>query len=146
MAVADIVGGIIALGIGVKEWTIEDCRRRLLSLSHDVFGHRSRISQSLDWFTNGWWTVASRLVRIWCNSAIYDADNLEAILRTSFGAEIELMAPRHLGTHVAVTASTAALPACELFTTYNKASHPDGRLYAWHQRLRERYTVKIWEA
>ena len=136
----------MALGLGVNDWSVSQCREQLMALSKKVFESPSQLSKWLGRLTYGAWPLATRVYSMWSNSAFYNSRVLEKLLRETFGPSKKLLLSCHNQTHVAVTATTESVPASELFTTYNKHSHHDERLYGWHQRLKAQRGVKVWEA
>jgi len=79
------------------------------------------------------------------NSGAYDSASLEKILQDAFGPKTELIAPRDPGPKVALTATDASSPMCELLTTYNKSGHEPEETYRWFGN-REGHRVRVWEA
>ena len=146
LIVGTSVGGINALALGLNRWSVAQCRERLAAMSKEVFGRPSKAAQAASWLTGGWSALAGKLLRVWLNDAIYDSATLEEALKHSFGADVPLMAPTGDGPAVAITTTTPGTPACALFTTYNKNSHPALPSYAWHQRHSPGRDIRVWEA
>lgn len=138
-------GGIIALGLGVKRWSIAECQSKLILLSQRVFTRDSGLSASLARVTGGWSDTIVRAARVlWCDS-IYDGKKLEAVIQDAFGKDDLLAARGFDDVKVAVTATTGSSPPCTIFTNYDKRQHPKERAYGWpDHELASR--VCIWEA
>lgn len=138
-------GGIIALGLGVKRWSIAECQSKLTLLSQRVFSQDSGLGASLARITGGWSETIVRVARVfWCDS-IYDGTTLEAVIQDAFGTDDLLAARGSDDVKVAVTATTGSSPPCTIFTNYDKRQHPKERAYGWpDHELASR--VCIWEA
>ena len=115
-------------------------RQTFQSRTGGVLAHRRLVGRGLPR------ALAGKLLRVWLNDAIYDSATLEEALKHSFGADVPLMAPTGDGPAVAITTTTPGTPACALFTTYNKNSHPALPSYAWHQRHSPGRDIRVWEA
>ena len=146
LIVGTSVGGINALALGLNRWTVVQCRERLAAMSREVFAAPSRATQAMSWITGGWSALAGKMLRVWLNNAIYDSTTLEGALQSCFGPDTPLIGPTGDAPAVAITTTTPGTPACALFTTYNKSSHPPSPSYVWHQRQHSTRAIRVWEA
>jgi hypothetical protein len=133
-------GGIVALGLGVKSWSIATCQEKLAELSRKIFTQQSTFSRGLARLTGGWSATLARAARVYWYDSIY-----ESVLRDAFGAEDKLMMEGTDAVKVAVTATTGSSPPCTIFTNYQKGEHAKERAYGWPDE-EVASKVKIWEA
>jgi hypothetical protein len=138
-------GGIVALGLGVKQWSIAECQTKLTDLSRKIFKQQSKITSSLARVTRGWSETFVKAAKVYWYDSIYDWRLLESVLRDAFGADDLLAGTGVDSVKVAVTATTGSNPPCSIFTNYDKSHHPKERAYDWpDEPMASR--IKIWEA
>ena len=139
------IGGIVALGLGVKRWSIAECQAKLTLLSQRIFCQESSFTTSLSRATKGWSGTVARAARFLWYGNLYDERTLETVMQDAFGAEDLLAARESSDLRVAVTATTNSNPPCDIFTTYDKQEHGKERAYGWpdHEMAGK---VRIWEA
>ena len=109
-------GGIIALGLGVQQWSVETCINKFTKLVNKAF--TPRLGGMLGSFAT--------LTR-------YKSGPLEQALQEVFGNEL-LFGGQHdesksYYTKVAVTASTDTGDKAVIFTNYNRQLDPQGNKY-----------------
>jgi len=138
-------GGIVALGLGVKQWSIAECQTKLTDLSRKIFKQRSKITSSLAQVTRGWSETFVKAAKVYWYDSIYDWRLLESVLRDAFGADDLLAETGVDSVKVAVTATTGSDPPCTIFTNYDKSRHPKVRAYNWPDET-VASGIKIWEA
>ncbi|KAM0714688.1 hypothetical protein Q7P37_009705 [Cladosporium fusiforme] len=140
-----IAGGMIALGLGVKKWSVDTCQEKLTHLSRKIFANKSKVALGLAKVTGGWSSTLSRAFKVYWYDCIYDGKLLESVLHDAFGADETLTSNDTPSVKVAVTATTGSAPPCAIFTNYDKSRHPKERAYGWPDRDTAR-AIKVWEA
>lgn len=133
------------MSLGVNQWTIPKCQEQLVDLAQKVFETPDGMTKRLSDWTGGWYPLVYKAAKFVMNSGAYDSSSLENILQDTFGLETELLASRSPGPKVAVTATDASSPMCELLTTYNKSSHKTEQTYRWYGDRGSR-RIRVWEA
>lgn len=109
-------GGILALGLGTKNWTVEHCTKLFRRLVDKAFTPRFLVGTSF-------------------GRPTYRASPLEEALAECFGDEPMFGGtPEKLSactTKVAVTAATETGDKAVIFTNYNRVDDSDGRCPSW---------------
>ena len=140
-----ITGGLIALGIGTKQWSIVTCQEKLAHLSAKIFSERSQLASLLARMTGGWSAKLTRAMRVFWFDSIYNGKLLESVLREAYGETEKLQGSNVNHVSVAVTATTGGSPPCAIFTNYDKSTHAKERAYGWPgEEVASK--VSIWEA
>ena len=129
----------------MNRWPISKCQEQLVDLAQKVFETPDGMTKRLSDWTGGWYPVVYKAAKFVMNSGAYDSSSLEKILQDTFGSKTELLASRAPGPKVAVTATDASSPMCELLTTYNKSSHKTEQTYRWYGD-RGNHRIRVWEA
>jgi hypothetical protein len=140
-----LAGGLIALGIGTKQWSVVTCQEKLAQLSAKIFSERSKLASLLARMTGGWSAKLTRAMRVFWFDSIYNGKLLESVLREAYGETEKLKGSNVGSVSVAVTATTGANPPCAIFTNYDKSAHPKEQAYGWPEED-VASKVSIWEA
>ena len=133
------------MSLGVNRWPVSKCQTQLIDLAQKVFETPDGVAKTLSDWTGGWYPLVYKAAKFMMNSGAYDSASLEKILQDAFGSKTELIAPRDPGPKVALTATDASSPMCELMTTYNKSGHLPEETYRWFGN-RKGHRVRVWEA
>ena len=141
---SDAIGGIVALGLGVKEWSVDECREKFIYFCKCVFSRKTTFGTFLSAITGGWSHSVHQVSKIYQKGGLYSSDVLDPIFKESYGEEEPLM--QHRRVRVAVTTTGETRPFCQLLTTYNKSDHEIEPAYSWPQQHRHISSWKIWNA
>ena len=119
---ANVVGGLIAMGLFIHHWDLARSKAMFDTLSREVFGtHRGPEA--------GLFRFIRRLFRCWMSDGYYDAAGLEAILKHHLGVQQRMFGSRSssIPAKVAVTATTISDAAPVILSNYNgtRAQQPD---------------------
>lgn len=101
-------GGIVALGLGVKRWGVEECMQRFKELCPSAFTRRSY--------------PAFKHIELLAHKSWYKTKPLESALQSAFGEELLFGGPTSDGStdiRVAVTSTTASEFRPVILTNYN---------------------------
>ena len=110
----DTKGGLIALGLFVRQWTVSHSIQAFDAILRHVF-HRQKLG-SLHSFRK-----IPHAVRCWVFDGCYEVDKWECALKQQFGEDSRLFDYTHDKSHakVAVTATTVADASLVVFSNYN---------------------------
>lgn len=112
---ADVIGGLIVIGLFLKHWTVAASVELFDSLVRDFFGMHLTSGRGLI-------TRLRNYFRCWLTDGCYDAERLERTLKTMFGELPRMFGAQgqHMaGCKVAVTATTISDAFTHIFTNYN---------------------------
>jgi hypothetical protein len=123
-------GGITALGLCYKGWSVEDCIEYFEQLAKQVFelydfAHLCWLSW-LSWLS---WLRAILFSPI--TNGIYPARNLEAVLQEIFGSDrniLDCSSTTTIGNKIGITVSTIK-PEPFIFTNYNRLGDREDKKY-----------------
>ncbi|KAK4211516.1 hypothetical protein QBC37DRAFT_12053 [Rhypophila decipiens] len=139
LIVGTSTGGIIALGLGVKNWSLDTCIDKFKTLCTDGFKPR----------LFGTWKKSAPFFSMF--NSIYKTQPLESALQAAFDAQGLLFGPRSNReapfVRVAVTTTGAIRRDAAIFTNYNGDSADREKHH--YQLLREQgplTEIKVWEA
>ncbi|KAH0182402.1 FabD/lysophospholipase-like protein, partial [Aureobasidium melanogenum] len=144
--VGSSIGGICALGLGTRKWSLEECRMKFLKFTEQIFAPKSCFGRLLSRFTGGWFAILSNVAKLTFFDSIYDSAPIETILQESFG-ETSLMIQSDLEhpTRVAVVVNQASTSGPTVFANYNKSRHSKNGAYTWPAMNNLYRSLKIWE-
>ncbi|KAH0359998.1 FabD/lysophospholipase-like protein, partial [Aureobasidium melanogenum] len=144
--VGSSIGGICALGLGTRKWSLEECRMKFLKFTEQIFAPKSCFGRLLSRFTGGWFAILSNVAKLIFFDSIYDSAPIETILQESFG-ETSLMIQSDLEhpTRVAVVVNQASTSGPTVFANYNKSRHSKNGAYTWPAMNSLYRSLKIWE-
>ncbi|KAL8937387.1 MAG: hypothetical protein Q9211_003716 [Gyalolechia sp. 1 TL-2023] len=131
-------GGIIALGIGVQNWSVEECIFKFKSLCGEAFTERELHGYPL----LGKWAMVN-------HRSAYKSRPFEAALKNEFGQDDDLFGgyvhSKHYARHVAVTTTTGVGSEPRILSNYNrqKMENPEYTLERPEKRTSE---LKVWQA
>ncbi|KAH6886261.1 hypothetical protein B0T10DRAFT_576010 [Thelonectria olida] len=129
-------GGIIALGLGVKQWSVDDCILRFENLCKDAFTSRG--------------PPALRALTIVSRISLYKTKPLEDALQSAFGTHGSLYgnfrSESSMDIRVAVTSTHATEKRPVVLSNYNTQGRRDGLPYAFVRSQDPDRELKIWEA
>lgn len=113
-------GGIVALGLGVKRWGVEECIQRFKELCPSAFTRRSY--------------PAFKHIELLAHKSWYRTKPLESALQSAFGEELLFGGPTSDGPtdiRVAVTSTTASEFRPVILTNYNtrEDERDNGKLF-----------------
>ncbi|KAI1846078.1 hypothetical protein JX266_007887 [Neoarthrinium moseri] len=139
LIVGNGTGGTIALGLGVKNWSVEECIKRFKELSSDAFSPRELTG--VPFFEN---------LATFYHGSIYKTKPFERGLKMVFqdqplfgGATSQ----REMPTKVAVAGTTALDQKSVIFANYNRQDRAEGGLpYQFSRSSAPEDDMKIWEA
>ncbi|KEQ57547.1 FabD/lysophospholipase-like protein, partial [Aureobasidium melanogenum CBS 110374] len=146
LMVGSSIGGICALGLGTRKWSLEECRMKFLKFTEQIFAPKSCFGRLLSRFTGGWFAILSNVAKLIFFDSIYDSAPIETILQESFG-ETSLMIQSDLEhpTRVAVVVNQASTSGPTVFANYNKSRHSKNGAYMWPAMDSLYRSLKIWE-
>ncbi|KAI5805984.1 acyl transferase/acyl hydrolase/lysophospholipase [Geopyxis carbonaria] len=139
-------GGIIALGLGVKQLSVDECERMFYEFATRGFARRSSL-KSLTFINN--------VVEV-CKGSKYKSKKMNDVLKDTLGADDKIFGESHYarsGTDqkmmksnikVGVTLSSISGHSC-LVTNYNLAIHQPTKYRFLREETKDR-ELKIWEA
>jgi predicted acylesterase/phospholipase RssA len=135
LIVGTSTGGIIALGLGVKGWTVSDCISRFRDLCNDAFTARG--------------PKAFRPLTF-LGKSFYKTTPLENALKTAFGVSDTLYGQAKskdlLDIRVAVTSTDAIRKRPVILSNYNTEGDRDNLPYDFIRTHDPDREVKVWEA
>ncbi|KAK3619027.1 hypothetical protein LTR56_024282 [Elasticomyces elasticus] len=145
LIVGTSIGGIVAIALGQKQWSIARCQETLMELSQQVFAQPSGFARLATQVTGGWSELLRKGYKWFINGGMYDKETRERVLKEAFGADT-MMNSSNERLDVAVTATTDSSTPCEVFTSYNKFDHEGDHPYSWAQLDWFKDPVKLWAA
>ena len=116
-----------------------------MSLAQEVFLRPSALSRLWP-KVDGWLTTFQKVWGFLRNSAMYDSDVLEKVLKESFGETKELLGSWPINVAVTTTAWNSRLQFCTLLTSYNSASRRPIKSYARRNTNDHGDAIHMWEA
>lgn len=133
----EVTGGLVALALSVKQWSLEECQNKITTIARSIFPETSRLEGALDKYCCGWFTPFRRLLRCAVSGSIYDRHNVERVLQTELG-DVKLLESQKSASgpmiRAAVTTENISRGhRVELITTYNKREFRDTDAYGWLQ-------------
>ncbi|KAI1411011.1 hypothetical protein F5Y13DRAFT_201533 [Hypoxylon sp. FL1857] len=139
LVVGTSAGGVIALGLGAKGWSIEETIRNFKKLYNEAFIPREMMGiPLLDNFSSTY------------HGSIYKTKPFEKALRSSFSDQSLFggVQPRNeMSIRVAVTSTTIPGRKAVVFSNYNRPdSHSQSLSYEFVRPSEPSKEVKIWEA
>ena len=136
-------GGLIALGLGARGWSVQKCVRDFESLCKTSFSKRTGLG-----------LLGMESILPGPNHSRYEVKPLEASLRSSFGEESLFGGLRDLSDHVPdadrmtkVAVTTTTLNGTVLLlANYNRINTDNGSTYQFHRSEKPHAEIKLWEA
>lgn len=133
-----VIGGLVALALSVKQWSVEECQNKITRIARSIFPRTSRLEDALDKYCCGWFTPLKRLLRCAVSGSIYDRRNVERVLLTELGdlKMLESQKSAASGPMIRAAVTTENISRghrVELITTYNKRGSRDTDAYRWLQ-------------
>lgn len=109
-------GGLVAFGLFLRRWTVQDCKRVFKTLAQKFFGKQQAAARGF--------LIPHRLValfRSWLRDGVYDAKDFEIALEQEFGQRrvFDSSYTSHYKTKVAVTATTISDAQPVVISNYN---------------------------
>jgi hypothetical protein len=134
------------LGLGTKNWSLEDCRVKFLEFTKQLFVPKSRWTRFLSCLTRGWFNILSNAAKLVFLDSIYDSAPIEGILKESFG-DTSLMIQANLQhpTKVAIVVNQASTSETTVFSNYNKSRHRRTGAYRWPSTGGSYRSLNIWK-
>ena len=105
-------GGIIALGLGVQNWSVQDCINRFRNLCHEAFSERVFYGVPI---------LEQLATAVWKSK--YETAPFENLLKNAFGTDLlfgGLSQPHHYARKVAVTTTGGVGWEPRILTNYNR--------------------------
>ncbi|KAI9893033.1 MAG: hypothetical protein M1814_000917 [Vezdaea aestivalis] len=110
--VGSSAGGLIAISLFLKHWTIEDSQSKFISFATEVFKPHHIFNVP----------ILSRLVQLMVSffkDSVYRTASIETVFQTTFGSGVPMFNPLNSDTKVAVTTTTVQdIKPC-ILTNYN---------------------------
>ena len=111
-------GGLIILGMFLREWPLHECLSKFEGLARKIFQRRTSGSMLF--------TRMQELVMSYIADCRYDSTGIEAAFQQAFGPETRMFNPISNDTKVAVTTTTAREAQSCVLSNYNGGKRPDG--------------------
>ncbi|KAK3612882.1 hypothetical protein LTR22_028407, partial [Elasticomyces elasticus] len=105
LIVGTSIGGIVAIALGQKQWSIARCQETLMELFQQVFAQPSGFARLATQVTGGWSELLRKGYKWFINGGMYDKETRERVLKEAFGADT-MMNSSNERLDVAVTATT----------------------------------------
>lgn len=107
-------GGLIVLGLFLRQWSVAQCAQNFGSLTREFFQAQERNR-------GGLFRRVRRVIKCWMSDAYYDAVKFETTLKKIFGERNRVFGSQfpQPTTKVAVTATTISDALPYLFSNYN---------------------------
>lgn len=127
------LGGLIAIGVFLMKWTVDDCLERFEELAIKTFeSEPAETTSSL--------SITQRIRRMlgaYVRDYQYNSSAIESAFQASIGSSAKMFNPLRNDTKVAVTATTARENVACVFSNYNGGKRPDGggMRHAWFPSL-----------
>jgi hypothetical protein len=105
-------GGIIALSLAAKGWSVEECTQKFESLCHKAFQERMLAKDP----------VIGKLVRVF-NHSLYETRAIEGALKEAFTEDLNLFGGASQNTgmpKIKVAVTAAAVSSCVVLSNYNR--------------------------
>ncbi|PTB65192.1 hypothetical protein BBK36DRAFT_1122202, partial [Trichoderma citrinoviride] len=136
LIVGTSTGGILALGLGVKHWSVEECTAHFKGLCKQAFTKRApRFLNTL--------TAMS-------GKGVYKSRTLENALQSAFDSNSVLYGGAHsakpTSIRVAVTATLAREDRAAVLSNYNTEHRSDNLPYLFIRPQDPKHELKVWEA
>ncbi|CAD0083511.1 unnamed protein product, partial [Aureobasidium vineae] len=137
LVVGTSTGGIIALGLAAKGWSVENCTQKFESLCHKAFQERMMARDPL----------IGRLVRGYYHS-LYETSAIEGALKEAFTEDDNLFGGETQNSgmpKIKVAVTAAAVSSCVVLSNYNR--FPETSLpYHFERPEKASAELRIWEA
>jgi hypothetical protein len=134
------------LGLGTRDWSLEDCKTKFLKFTEQLFVPKSRCIRLLSYLSGGWSDVLSNTAKLIFFDSIYDSAPIERILMESFGdASLMIQTSLERSSQVAVVVNQASTSETTVFTNYNKSRHRKTRAYKWPKMDNLYQSLRLWE-
>lgn len=133
-----MIGGLVALALSVKQWSVEECQNKIARIARSIFPATGRVEGAIDRLCCGWFTPLRRLLRCAVSGSIYNKHNVERVLRTELG-DLRLLESQKSaisGPMIRAAVTTENISRghrVELITTYNKHGSRAADAYKWLQ-------------
>jgi len=133
-------GGIIALGLGINEWSVSDCKKKFNSLIRQAFTKRA-----------GGDTPFFKHFNLFVHQSRYQTKTMEDALQEAFSQDDSLFGQirdqRKFNCKVAVTATTPTGEKAILIANYNRVRHHNQPLgYSFDRASNPAGELRVWEA
>lgn len=127
-------GGLIVLGLFLRQLGVAQCKSMFDKLSREVFGDHRRNE-------GGVWRSVRRLLRCWMSDGYYDTAFLETILKQLLGAQQRMFGSRSstISTKVAVVATTISDALPVVLSNYNGVRTRQSDCGECFSRIERRY-------
>jgi len=131
-------GGIIALGLGVNEWSVSECKRNFVELISQAFTKRP-----------GGETPFGKQFNLFVHQSRYRTETMEAGLKHAFGESESLFGQSRdqslFNNKVAVTATSPTGERAFVMTNYNRRN-VSGAGYSFDRESDPANEIRVWEA
>lgn len=121
-------GGIIALGLGIQNWSVQDCIHRFRNLCHEAFTERVFYDVPI---------LEQLATAVWKSK--YKTSPFETLLKNAFGTDLlfgGLSQPHHYARNVAVTTTGGVGWEPRILANYNRPVGENRMFYNISRRLR----------
>ncbi|KAG9694586.1 FabD/lysophospholipase-like protein, partial [Aureobasidium melanogenum] len=146
LMVGSSIGGICALGLGTRNWSLEDCKTKFIKFTEQLFVPKSRCTRLLSRLSGGWSDVLFNTARLIFFDSIYDSAPIERILMESFDDTSSMIQTSlEHSSKVAVVVNQASTSETTVFTNYNKSRHRKTGAYRWPEMGNTYQSLRIWE-
>ncbi|OAL51396.1 FabD/lysophospholipase-like protein [Pyrenochaeta sp. DS3sAY3a] len=141
LIVGTSTGGIIALGFGVKRWTIRECSDRFVSLCNQAFTPRKLQSVPM-----------LKTIISFKHAARYRTQPLLDVLKASLGDDfmfgVDAKHSSELTAKVAVTATNSSGKRAIVIATYNRrrSTKEEKPSHTFFRQSKAQYGMRVWEA